>query len=138
MLACALGAAALFAGCGGGVRAADLFVVERMGSVPGAKLTLLVNEEGGVRCNGGPVRKMSDPQLVLARGVQEDLKEAASEHLVLPALRGSVFGYYLRDENGYVRFADNSLKQSKAMRELQELVLEVGQKVCLPPVSPIR
>ncbi len=40
------------AGCGG-IEAPDLFLVQRTGSVPGAGLTLLVNEEGGVQCNGG-------------------------------------------------------------------------------------
>jgi hypothetical protein len=118
------------AGCGGGFRAADLFIVQRTGTAPGADLTMVFNEEGAVRCDGGQPRTIGDEQLVLARGIQEDLKEAASEHLVLPARPGSVFGYYLRDENGSVRFADNSLRQSKAMRELQELVLEVGRRVC--------
>ena len=53
-VACALAGVAaglLLAGCGG-VRAADLFLLQRSGNVAGAKLTLLVNEEGGVRCNG--------------------------------------------------------------------------------------
>ena len=42
---------ALLAGCSG-VKPADLFLVTRTGAVPGAPLTLLVNEEGGVTCNG--------------------------------------------------------------------------------------
>ena len=44
----ALAACALLAGCGG-ITAPDLFIVQRSGSGPGAKLTLLVNEEGGVQ-----------------------------------------------------------------------------------------
>jgi hypothetical protein len=117
-------------GCGGGsgVLSADLFEVKRVGA--GSSLTLVINEGGTVRCNGGPPRTISDPQLVLARGVQEELKEAVSQHVDLPPRPGSVFSYYLRDEEGYVRFSDNSAGQSKIMRELQKLVLEVGEGVC--------
>jgi hypothetical protein len=125
-----LAALALGVGCGGQVTLPDLFIVYRTGSVPGARLTLLINEGGAVHCNGGPELQLSDPQLVKARGVQEELHEAAAKHLYLPPRRASVFSYFLRDEEGYLRFSDNSLGQSKAMRELQELVLEVGQKVC--------
>jgi len=117
-------------GCGGGFASADLFEVKRSGSVPGAALTLVFNEGGTVRCDGGKPLPISDSQLVLARGVQEELKEAASEHLDLPPRRGSVLSYYLRDEDGYLRFSDNSAGQSKIMHELQGLVLDVGQGVC--------
>jgi hypothetical protein len=117
-------------GCGGGIASPDLFVVQRSGSVAGASLTLLVNDGGTVRCDGGPPLPISDSQLVLARGIQEELKEAASKHLSLPPRPGSVLGYYLRDEDGTVRFSDNSGGQSKIMRELQGFVLDVGRGVC--------
>lgn len=117
-------------GCGGGIASPDLFLVQRSGSVPGASLTLVVNDGGTVRCDGGPPLHISDPQLVLARGIQEELKDAASKHLALPPRAGSVLSYYLRDEEGYVRFSDNSAGQSRTMHELQAFVLEVGRGVC--------
>jgi hypothetical protein len=123
----------LAAGCGGGIMASDLFIVQRTGSGPGARLTLLVNEEGGVRCNDGPTLKLSDPQLVRARAIQEELHEQTSSHMSLPAGSGSVLSYYLRDENGTVRFSDNSPGQPKVFRELALLVLEVAQQVCHLP-----
>jgi hypothetical protein len=126
----ALLAATLLAGCGGGVQAADLFVVSRSGTGPGANLTLLVNEEGVIHCNGGPPLHISDSQLVLARGIQEELQEPASKHLYLPPRVGSVFSYYLRDEEGTVRFSDNSTGQPKVLQELQGFVLRLGQGVC--------
>lgn len=126
-LLCAL----LLCGCGGnGVLSADLFEVKRTGSVPGAQLTLVINEDGTVRCDGGRPLPISDPQLVLARGVQEELKEAVSNHVDLPPRNGSVLSYYLRDGEGYLRFSDNSAGQSKTMHELQALVLEVGREIC--------
>ena len=123
-----LGACAL-AGCGG-FKAPDLFVVQRSGSVAGAALTLLVNEEGGVTCNGGARLKLNDAQLVQARALQEELQGPASSNLSLPARAGSVLQYHLRDENGSVRFADNSPGQPPVLRKLALFVLEVAQGVC--------
>jgi hypothetical protein len=128
---CALLLALLAGACGcGGVTAADLFVVTRTGPAPGQRLTLLVNEEGGLRCNGGATQKLSDPQLVQARAIQEELHDAAAKNLVLPARAGSVFGYAVRDENGTVRFADNSASQPRVLHDLQLWVLQVAQQVC--------
>ncbi len=123
-------AATLIAGCGG-VEAPDLFIVERSG--PGPRLTLLVNEEGGLHCNGGRELKLSEPQIVQARAIQEELKTPASEHVSLPARSGSVFGYHLRDENGSVSFADNSADQPKVFRNLALFVLQVAQQNCHLP-----
>ncbi len=133
-----LAAIGLAAGCGGGIAAPDLFIVQRAGSAPGARLTLLVNEEGGVHCyqeatHRGPTLKLSDPLLVRARAIQEELHEQASEHLSLPPGKGSVLSYYLRDENGTVRFSDNSPGQPKVLRELALFVLQTAQQVCHLP-----
>jgi hypothetical protein len=117
-------------GCGGGVRAPDLFIVYRSGSTPGARLTLLVNEEGGVHCNGGPTLKLSDSQIVQARAIQEELHDPASRHLSLAPRAGSVFSYSLRDESGTVRFSDNSSKQPMALHHLALFVLQAAQQVC--------
>jgi hypothetical protein len=122
--------ATIVAGCGAGVTAPDLFIVQRTGSGPGARLTLLVNEEGGVRCNGSKTLKLSDPRIVQARAIQEDLHEPASSRLSLGPRVGSVLSYYVRDENGTVRFSDNSAHQPAVFRQLQLFVLQVAQQVC--------
>jgi hypothetical protein len=140
-LAGVLAAALLCAGCGGGVELADLFEVQRTGGAPGAKLTLVVNEGGAVSCDQGPAkpahpgptRQLSDPQLVLARGLQEELQSPSAKHLALPPRPGSVFSYYVRDAEGTVRFSDNSAGQSSVLRHLAYFVLEVAQKVCRLP-----
>lgn len=126
---CGIAAALALCGCGG-VKAADLFILTRTGPTPQARLTLLVNEEGGVRCNGGPALRLSDPQLVQARAIQEDLHDPATSHLALAPQPGSVFSYSLRDVDGSVRFGDNSAKQPKVLRNLQLFVLQVAQQVC--------
>jgi hypothetical protein len=122
----------MLAGCGG-ITAPDLFLVQRSGSVAGARLTLLVNEEGGVRCNGGETLKLSDPQLVEARAIQEDLRGPASRHLSLPTGPRSVFSYYVRDENGTMRFSDDSSGQPPVLHRLALFVLQTSQQVCHLP-----
>ena len=127
-------AAGVLGGCGG-IKAPDLFIVQRSGSGPSANLTLLVNEEGGVHCNGvarrdGRTLKLSDPQLVQARAIQEDLQEPAAKHTALAAGPKAVLRYYLRDENGTVRFADDSAGQPKVFRQLALFVLQTAQTVC--------
>jgi hypothetical protein len=133
--AASLGAlcAALLLGACGGILAPDLFVVYRTGPGAGTHLTLLVNEEGAVHCNGVSAPKLSDAQLVQARAIQEDLHDAASRHLSLAPARGSVTGYYVRLEAGTVRFADNSPAQPPVLRRLALFVLQTAQQVCHLP-----
>ena len=124
----------LIAGCGG-IKAPDLFIVQRTGSGPHARLTLLVNEEGGVHCNGigsrnGVKLKLSDPQLVEARAIQEELEEPSAKHTVLAPGAKSVLSYFVRDEHGYVRFSDDSAAQPKVFRQLALFVLRASQNVC--------
>jgi hypothetical protein len=120
-------------GCGESVELPDLFVVQRSDGSAGARLTLVVNEGGAVRCNGGPKRELSDSQLVLARGLQEELQGPSAKHLALAPRPGSVFSYDLRDAEGTVRFADNSAGQPSVLRHVAYFVLEVAQKVCRLP-----
>jgi hypothetical protein len=127
-------AAALLLGACGGLKAADLFLVQRSGGVPGAALTLLVNEEGGVRCNGAPERKLDDAQLVEARDIQEALHDPASKHVALAPAPGSVFSYRARLESGSVSFSDNSPRQPTVFRRLALFVLRTAQRVCQLPL----
>lgn len=123
---------ALAAGCGG-IISPDLFVVQRSGSTPGARLTLIVSEEGIAHCNGGPPHRISDSQLIQARTIQEKLHDYAIKHESLPAAPGSVLSYYVRDVDGNVRFSDNSPHQPHVMREMALLVLTVARDACHLP-----
>ena len=128
--ACVALAAIVLAGCAG-VKPPDLFIVERSG--PGGRLTLLVDEQGGLRCNGARAPALSDPQLIQARAIQEELATPAGEHLALAPHPGSVFSYRVRDEAGSVSFADNSSAQPKVLRNLALFVLQVAQQNCHLP-----
>jgi hypothetical protein len=142
LLVLALLVAMLLSACGG-IKAPDLFIVKRTatgtasgtGTAARGTLTLVVNEEGGISCDGVASKgarklKLSDPQLVEARAIQEDIQEQASSHMTLAPGAKSVFSYYLRDENGWVRFADDSAGQPKVFHQLALFVLRAAQQVC--------
>jgi hypothetical protein len=131
LLAAAL--AALAGGCAG-VKAPDLFVVQRSGAVAGAQLTLLVNEEGGVHCNGRAAPKLSDPQLIEARTIQEDLRDPASKHVHLAPGPAPVFSYSVRQEAGSASFSDDSRGQPKVFHKLALFVLQTAQRECHLPL----
>ncbi|HTY96001.1 MAG TPA: hypothetical protein VMB91_03100 [Solirubrobacteraceae bacterium] len=128
--AAALACLAVLTGCGE-VQPADVFIVTRTGSTPHAHLTLLVDEEGTVHCNGTAApHKLSDHELVHAEGIQEDLQNLASQNATLAPEPGSVMSYRVRDENGTVHFSDNSAGQPKVLHELALFVLKTAQQVC--------
>ena len=130
LVLCALAATLVLGGCSG-VTAADLFVVSRSGTTPGAALTLLVDEEGGVTCNGRVAnQKLEDVQIVKAREIQEELQKPSAAHLSLLPRPGSILSYRVRDESGTVNFADNSAGQPAVLHKLQLFVLQTAQGIC--------
>lgn len=126
--AAALAALLLLAGCG--TPSADLFVVRRSGSIPGARLALLVSDGGFVRCNGGRERDLSDALLLDARELARSLEKPAKRRLTLPPGPGSVLSYAVRLEDGTVRFSDTSPGQLVALRKLALFVRQVAKGSC--------
>jgi hypothetical protein len=133
-LAAAVLAALVLAGCG--QRAADLFVVERSGEVPGARLTLLLGDGGTVRCNGGPEREITSADLIEARAIARALNGTeeepgpAREGSALPPGPGSILRYRVRSEGGTVSFADTSRRQPQAFFDLAKLTRDLAKRVC--------
>jgi hypothetical protein len=128
MLAPALAALALLAGCGASTP--DIFLLTRAGSLPGARLTLLVNDGGTVRCNGGAARPLSDPELLAARRIGEDLSDAAKKDLTLPAPAGSLLRFRVRTQDGTVTFSDVDAARRPELGRTIEFARQVAQDVC--------
>ncbi|MGI8712170.1 MAG: hypothetical protein ACR2NR_03105 [Solirubrobacteraceae bacterium] len=127
-LALGLAAAAALAGCGFNVQSADLFLLTRTGQGP--TLTLLVNDGGTIRCNGGKTRPLSDPLLIQARDLAVDLGKDASRKLSLPASPGTVFYYRIRVSQGSVAFPDRRAAGQKPLREAETFALAAAQQAC--------
>jgi hypothetical protein len=133
-LALAALAEAAVAGCGG--PSADLYVLERSGSIPGAKLTMVVGDGGTVRCNGGKEYEISSAQLIDARAIAGDLngdeKEPgpAREALNLAPGKYTILRYNVRTEFGTVAFSDSSRQQPPVFFALAKLTRDLAKNVC--------
>ncbi|HEX3318381.1 MAG TPA: hypothetical protein VHR88_10200 [Solirubrobacteraceae bacterium] len=116
------------AGCGG--PAGDIFAVQRGGSIPDARVRLVVADDGTVTCNGGPARQMGDPRLLTARSLGSELDDSArGGHRLAPG-RASVLSYRVLLPSGTLVYEDSSPHQTKAMLQLQGFVRDVAQHVC--------
>jgi len=104
---CALALAAC-----GGTPSPDLFVVDRDGTVPGAKLTLLVSDTS-VRCNGGPARALPSVATIDARVLSDDVLELQNSEVALPRWpRAQIFRYSVRTQAGTLRYPDTAQRPS--------------------------
>ena len=128
LVALAVALALAVGGCGGA--SADLFAVQRTGSAPGARLSMVVNDAGTVRCNGRKPVDIADADLLDARQLTRDLASMAKRHLVLAARPGSVFAYSVRTADGSIRFADTSRPLRPALQRLSLLVLKLARSDC--------
>lgn len=128
VLAVAVLAGAVLAGCGG--PSADLFGVDRAGSVPGAQLRLVINDAGTASCDGKPSKRLPEELLIEARELQEELLEPASQGLNLAPGPRSVLRYDVHTLDGRIRFADDSAGKPAALDRLAYLVRQVAQRVC--------
>ena len=126
-LGCLLLLAAVAAGCGS--PPADLFVVNRTGSVPGAKLEMLVSD-GTVQCNGGKKHEISSGRLLEGRAIAAALEEVKQSDI--PPARPVIFGYTVRSEWGTIRFADTAQRPSVLPR-ITRLVRDLAIGVCHLP-----
>jgi hypothetical protein len=121
-------------GCG--QRAADLYVVERSGAIPGARLTMLLGDGGTVRCNDGPAREITSEDLIDARAIRRELNGTeeepgpAQEGVALAAEPGSILRYRVRSEEGTVSFADSSKNQPQVFFDLARLTRDLAKRVC--------
>jgi hypothetical protein len=124
------GAALAAAACGAGAPAHDLFLVQRSGAIPGARLALRVTDDGRASCNRGPLVEITSAQLIAARELQRDLDPLAKRRVALPPGRASVLRYRVVLEDGTVRFADDSRGQPPALFRLAKLTRDVARGSC--------
>jgi hypothetical protein len=136
-LACA--SAVALAACQGPTPA-DLFLVQRSGTIPGAKLTLRLTDDGGAFCNGGKRQELTSAQLITARELRRELDGEkdqdvglAEKHINLPPGPITTLRYRVRSENGTVAFSDTSAHQPQAFYRLAQLTHEVAKGDCHLP-----
>ena len=107
-LAIAAGATAALALAACGTPSPDLFVAERDGSVPGAKLHLLISDTS-VRCNHGEPIPFTSKQTIEARDLTDDLIEVQTGVVDYPTPPpAQIFHFKITDMQGTLRFPDTA------------------------------
>jgi hypothetical protein len=125
-LLCLIGG--LLAGCGLGVQSPDLFLLTRTGV--GAPLTMLVNDGGTIRCNGGKTRQLADPLLIQARDLASNLDKDAKASLSIPPGPRSVARYRIRLQNGTINFPDTAAAVHHELAQAELFTVQAAQKAC--------
>jgi hypothetical protein len=122
--------AGVLAGCGLQVQAEDLFLVTRTGE--GQKLTMLVNYDGGITCDGGKPKQLSDPQLLAARDLTNDLDTdaAAKPPIRFDQTARSVYSYTVKVQNGTFTFPDTAGLQHTELSQLELFVVQAAASPC--------
>jgi hypothetical protein len=124
----AVTAALALAGCG--AEYPDTLLLRRSGSLPDARLTLLVNDGGTVRCDRGDEQQMPPRLLLDAREIARDLREEALEDLTLPAPSGSLLRYRVETQDGVVTFSDANAARRPLLGRVVAFARTVAQDVC--------
>jgi hypothetical protein len=125
----AIGAAAVLAGCGLNVQSPDLFTLSRTGQ--GKPLTLLVNDSGTIRCDGGKTKSLPDPLLLDARDLADDLnKDAQNKLRVPPPAANSVFFYKITLQDGTVSFSDTAARTHPELARAELFAVQAAQGPC--------
>ena len=121
-------AALALSGCG--ARAPDLFVVQRTGTIPGARLDLRVSDQGTVSCNGAAPRRLADEQVLRARELARGLEAAIAGGRQPAPGRGGVLSYRVTMARGTVSFDDTSPGLPPSLAGLQGFTRTVARRVC--------
>lgn len=116
------------AGCGADYP--DLMLIRRTGALPDANATLLINDGGTVRCDGGDPLQMPPRPLLDAREIARELAQEASEDLVLPRPAGAQLRFGVETQDGTVTFSDADAATRPLLGRLVALTRTVAQDVC--------
>jgi hypothetical protein len=116
------------AGCGLNQQSPDLFLLTRTGQGP--KLTLLPNDSGTIRCDGGKARTLPDPLLIAGRDLAQDLDKDARRGLTIRPSPGTVFYYRIRLEHGTISFPDSAAKRQKVLSRATLFAAQAAQSAC--------
>lgn len=116
------------AACGFSVEAPDDFLMTRTGQ--GTKVTLLVNDAGTIRCDGGRERPITSAMLINARDLVTNLQTYAQHHLDIPQAPDSVYRYTVRMQLGTISFPDTAAAKRHELAGVEQFALQALAGPC--------
>jgi hypothetical protein len=127
-VAAALCAGFVLGGCGLNVQAPDLFLLTRTGQ--GQTLTLLVNDAGTIRCNGGRARHLADRFLLQARDIAENLDSDVQSNVHFSTRLASTFTFKVKLQDGTITFPDTAAPGHHEISDAELFTLQAAQQAC--------
>jgi hypothetical protein len=125
----AVALAAALAGCG--TPSPDLFAVERDGSLPDARVQIVVGDDGVVKCDGKDARKpMPDELLLDARQLERELVPELEDDLRLRIPSNALLRYRVVSDEGDIRFADASPGLTPELGQIIQLTRRLAREFC--------
>jgi hypothetical protein len=121
-------AALALSGCGLAVQAPDLFLLTRTGQ--GKNLTILVNDGGTIRCDGGRARPLSDHFLLQARDIAENLDSDVQNGVHFHSRLPSTFTFRVRLMDGTISFPDTAAPGHHEVSDTELFALQAAQQAC--------
>jgi hypothetical protein len=122
--------AVLVCACGG--PAADLFAVQRSGSIPGATLKLIPSSDGIVTCNGKQ-GELSSALLLDADNLASGIAPHARRGAKYPSGPHPVYTFVVTSPAGTFSFSDDSPHQGRTLYKLQQFIETVAKQICPKP-----
>jgi hypothetical protein len=126
-VALAVAAAVLLSGCFD-VASPDLFLLTRTGQ--GGTLSMLINDGGTIRCNGGKAKPISNTALITARDLSDNLATDAQNKLTIPKAAGSVYYFRIKLQGGTVSFPDKAATGHKVLAQAELFAAQTAQQSC--------
>jgi hypothetical protein len=120
--------AVALSGCGLNQESPDLFLLTRTGQGP--KLTLLPNDSGTIRCDGGKARALPDSLLIAGRDLAQDLDKDARHGLTIRPSPGTVFYYRIKLEHGTISFPDSAARSRQELSRATLFAAQAAQRAC--------
>ncbi len=112
-----------------GTPSPDLFVVQRDGTVAGARLSLLVSDQTA-RCNDGPVENLTSAQIIEARDIKRELLLLQTGDDAVPkAPPAQIFEFAVQTEEGTLRYPDTQ-QRPELLPRLSRFVRRVAIDTC--------
>lgn len=116
------------AGCGFQVQSPDLFVLTRVGL--GRPLSIVVNDGGTIRCNGGSARTLPDPLLLQARDLATSLDNDAKAGLRIARSPRTVATYTVKLQDGTISFPDTAGATHSELAQAEQFALQAASGPC--------
>jgi hypothetical protein len=111
------------------VASPDVFLLTRTGA--GSKLTLLINDSGTIRCNGGKANRISNARLIQARDLADNLGPDATARLTIPPEAGTVYYYRIKLQQGTVAFPDRAAdSRHPNLAQAELFAIQSAQQAC--------